>query len=419
MATENSFGDRIRSNFSVRIERNYMWMIFISVAGFLTWFTAFLLFGPVMDNMLNEIRALAIEKGRVFQIGFTTMMISSFVSGFIIDKTVKRIVFIWASALAASILTIVLIFVNDILFIMPLMALIGLVAGMNPTAWSTFFADNTAPEDRGRLMGIPLAFSFLIAYVFLVFGPINIGSINADFVIIGLILLLTLGTFLLKPEEKSEEIKRTRRGRGAGLKQTVLYAIPVFLFYIVGGVLFSIVFPTIQNNVRSDVFYLAWAVPFFFGAIVGGILLDTRGRKLPTIVGLAITGVSLAILGILGIRLGFICVVSLAVGFSIVMTSSLIIWSDLAPVKQRGLYNGVGFGLMSIALMIGLTIVGTSFGSVSEASIKSYMFFSSVALFLCIPPLIVAEDALPSEVIEKRQMEEHLRRARQRLLKKK
>jgi MFS family permease len=418
MATEDSFGDRIRSYFSVRIERNYMWMIFITVAGFMIWFAAFPLFGPAMANMLSELKFLAIEKGRVFQMGFTTMVISSFVIGYVIDRTVKRIVFIWASALVASILTLVLIFLDDILFILPLMAFIGLVAGINPTAWATFFADNTAPEDRGRLMAIPVAFSFLIAYLFLVFGPIKIGAFSADLIIIGLIMLITLVTFLLKPQEKTEEIKKSRRGRGAGTKQTVLYAIPVFLFYIVGGVLFSIVFPTIQNNVRSDVFYLAWAVPFFFGAVVGGILLDTRGRKLPMIVGLAITGVSLAILGILGIKLGFVCIISLAVGYSIVMISSLIIWSDLAPVKQRGLYNGIGFGLIGIALMIGLTIVGTAYGSVSESSIKSYMFFSSVALFLCIPPLIIAEDALPQEVIEKRQLEEHLRRARQRVLKK-
>jgi MFS family permease len=191
------------------------------------------------------------------------------------------------------------------------------------------------------------------------------------------------------------------------------------LFYVVGGVLFSIVFPTIQNNVSTNVFYFAWSIPFLFGAIIGGILLDTRGRKFPMIVGLAITGVSLAILGIIGIRLGLICVTSLAIGYSIVMVSSFIVWSDLAPIKSRGLYNGIGFGLIAIALMIGLTIVGTIFGSVSASSIRSYMFFSSVALFLCIPPLIVAEDALPHEVIEKRQLEDHLRQARERVRKRK
>jgi MFS family permease len=137
------------------------------------------------------------------------------------------------------------------------------------------------------------------------------------------------------------------------------------------------------------------------------------------IIGLAITGVSLAILGIIGIRLGLICVISLAFGYSIVMVSTFIIWSDLAPIKSRGLYNGIGFGLISTALLIGLTIVGTTFGSVSASNIRSYMFFSSVALFLCIPPLIFAEDALPHEIIEKRQLEDHLRQARERVRRKK
>jgi hypothetical protein len=73
---------------------------------------------------------------------------------------------------------------------------------------------------------------------------------------------------------------------------------------------------------------------------------------------------------------------------------------------------------MAGAMALGLIGVGMSFGSVSVSQIKSYMLYSSVAIFLCIPPLIQAEDALPKEVIDKRQMEEHLRRARRRLGKK-
>jgi hypothetical protein len=67
---------------------------------------------------------------------------------------------------------------------------------------------------------------------------------------------------------------------------------------------------------------------------------------------------------------------------------------------------------MAGGLLIGLMGVGTTFGSVAEREIKNFMLYSSVALFLCIPPLIQAEDALPQEVIEKRQMEQHMRRAR-------
>ncbi len=108
-------------------------------------------------------------------------------------------------------------------------------------------------------------------------------------------------------------------------------------------------------------------------------------------------------------------IIPLAVGYAMVTVSSFIIWADLAPTKSRGLYYGLGFGLMAGAMSLGLIGVGTTFGSVSVSQINSYMLYSSVAIFLCIPPLIQAEDALPMEVIEKRQMEEHLRRARRRM----
>jgi MFS family permease len=162
---------------------------------------------------------------------------------------------------------------------------------------------------------------------------------------------------------------------------------------------------------------VTWGIPFIFGAVVGGVLLDSYGRKFPMIVGLAITGVSLAVLALIEIRTGFVSILTLAVGFGIVMVSSFIIWADLAPINSRGLHYGLGFGLMAGAMMLGLMGVGTSFGSVSFREINSFMLYSSVALFLCIPPLIQAEDALPKEVIERRQMEEHLRRARKQLKK--
>ena len=105
-----------------------------------------------------------------------------------------------------------------------------------------------------------------------------------------------------------------------------------------------------QNNIKTDRFYLMWAIPVLFGALFGGVQLDTRGRKFPMIVGLAITGVSLAIIGVLGILQGFIAIIPLAIGYSIVTTSSFIIWSDLAPIKSRGLHYGMGFGIIGIAL---------------------------------------------------------------------
>jgi MFS family permease len=269
-------------------------------------------------------------------------------------------------------------------------------------------------------MGLCVALSMPISYVFLFTHSLNIGGLeNFEIVLVGLLYLLSVSAILLKPKDKEISEREARRSRGAGTRQLVLYAAPIFLFYIVLGVLLSTVFPTIQDNINADRFYMMWAIPVLFGSLFGGIQLDTRGRKFPMIVGLAITGVSLAVLGVLGIRQGFVSIITLAIGYSIVSISSFIIWSDLSPMRSRGLHYGLGFGLMGVALLIGLMVSGGSFGIISESRLRSFMFFSAVALFLCIPPLIVAEDALPKEIIEKRQMEEHLKRAMDRMRKQK
>lgn len=418
MGSESGFMDRIRDSFSIRLDRNILLMILISVTGYLVWLFAFPLFGPVMAGYLGSMKALAIDKGRILQIFLLLMAISSTALGYIIDKTGRRVIFIWSSAIIGSVLTMILILFNDVFMVFPVVAILGIAAGISPAAWGTFFADYTAPEDRGRIMGLCIAITMPIAYTFHIMGTLNFaGFQNFGLIVIGLIFLITIATVLLKPKDVEISEREARRSRGAGTRQIALYSVPVFLFYIVAGVLFSTVFPTIQDNIDRNVFYMMWAVPILFGALYGGVQLDMRGRKFPMIVSLAITGISLAVLGVLGIRRGNISIVTLAIGYSIVSISSFIIWSDLAPMKGRGLHYGLGFGLIALALLIGLMVTGGRFGSISESRMRNLMFFSAVALFLCIPPLIVAEDALPKEIIEKRQMEEHLRRARERMLK--
>ena len=69
--------------------------------------------------------------------------------------------------------------------------------------------------------------------------------------------------------------------------------------------------------------------------------------------------------------------------------------------------------------MIGLVIAGVSFGSASISQITSLMLFAAVALFICIPPLILAEEALPKALIEKRQLMEYLDGVKDRFARKK
>jgi MFS family permease len=184
------------------------------------------------------------------------------------------------------------------------------------------------------------------------------------------------------------------------------------LFYAVAGFLLSLGLPAIQGNMSSGLLSIAWAFPFFFGAVLGCVLLDGIGRKFPMIVGLAIIGVSLAMLVIVGTQLSFISIVHFAIGFAIVSTSSFIVWADLAPARARAVHYGVGFSLMAIALIVGLIGIDMVLGSVNPSQISMYLLVCSGAIFLCIPPLLQVEDALPKEIIEQRKMRQYLERAK-------
>jgi MFS family permease len=164
-------------------------------------------------------------------------------------------------------------------------------------------------------------------------------------------------------------------------------------------------------------FFLIWALPFLIGSILAGVMFDSMGRNFPTIVGLAVTGVSLAVFGVLGIRSGYIFLVPLAFGFSIATVFSLIVWAELAPEYSRGKYYGAGMALIALALLLGLFSAGSIFGSISSSRIKSYIMFASVALFLGIPPLIMAEELLPKELIEQRRFQEYIEQARKKYIK--
>ena len=303
------------------------------------------------------------------------------------------------------------LWVNEFTVLFPASLFLGIVAGLVPVAWGAFFADNTSPEDRGKIMGLSVAASMPIAYIFLVYKPIG-ESMRALFIAIVSIYLLAMLAININFSGKTENKRARRRGRVEIELNFFYYAAPIFLFYTVAGFLLSIGLPTIQSNISSGLFTIAWALPFFFGAVLGGVLLDGIGRKFPMIVGLAIIGVSLAMLGIVGTQLSFISIVPLAIGSAIVSTSSFIIWADLAPARARAVHYGVGFSLMAIVLIVGLMGVDTVLGSVNPSQINLYLLICSGAIFLCIPPLLQVEDALPKEIIEQRKMRQYLERAK-------
>jgi hypothetical protein len=293
---------------------------------------------------------------------------------------------------------------------------LGIISGVSIPFIGAFFSDRTSPEDRGRIIGLPIGLSFMFAFIYYTGIPYLSQSAKTELMLVGVLCLLSLATVFFRPNEESVDKIDGKKGARPKTRQVVFYALIVFLFYWVAGILFSIFVPSILDHMSETIFYLAWSAPFLVGALLAGYMYDSMGRSFPAIIGLAITGVSLAIFGIYGLNSSWVFLMLLSVGFSFSIVFSFLVWADLAPSGQRGLFFGCGIGLMCLAMLLGLVSAGTIFGSVSVSYIKSYIMYSAVALFLCIPLLIMAEELLPKELIEKRRFQEYLEHARKRYI---
>ncbi|MEJ2242564.1 MAG: hypothetical protein P8Y18_10555 [Candidatus Bathyarchaeota archaeon] len=403
--------------FKLRTSKSILAIVIIAILIYLSWLFAFPQFGPILTSYLNGIRALSIEKGKWVLLFIASMTASNLITGLALKKTTKRIPIIIAASVLISLFTLIfwLNYMDMYLIAIPL----GLAAGISPVAWGTYFTENVTPEERGRVAGIAIGLSMPIAQLFVITEPFDLFSTAENKVlIIGILILISF--ILLAFRSKNENItKKPKKSKGHPPKQIILYAIPVFLFSLVSGILLSIVFPTILGNISSGIFYIIWAIPVLIGAIIAGTQLDLRGRKFPTMVGLAITGISIALLAILNINTGYLFIIPLAIGFSFVLITSYIIWADVAPENAGSIFYGLGFALINSGIMLGLILTGTHFGSVSSAQINSYSLLAAILLFVSIPPLILAEEALPKALIEKRQLMEYLDGMKGRFSKKK
>jgi MFS family permease len=408
VASHDDIFDKIRDIFSIQINRKNLIMILVPIICYIIWLIAFPLFGPIMDNYLCSLEALNIEKGQILQIFLFMMTISSLFTGFLIEKSSKKFIFIYMSALGSSVLTFLFIFVNDIMDLIPVAAILGIFAGAAPPAFGTYFSNLVEAADRGRIMGLTIAISMPVGYSFLIFSPLRIAGYPCfDLFIIGFIGLLPLTTLVVKPKDEVGNVNLGNRGRGN--KLFILYSIPIILFYFVSGIILSIVIPTVLDIISPKLFFILWASPILFSSVIGGILLDIWGRKIPMILGLAIMGVSMGALGIMGVSSGSLTFIPMSIGYSIVLVSSLIVWGDLSPSDNLGLGYGVGFSLIWFSIGLGLIVSGTVFGNIDESVFRRLMFLSAISLFLSIPPLIIAKDALPRELIEKGLMDRHLK----------
>jgi len=272
-------------------------------------------------------------------------------------------------------------------------------------------ADYTVVEERGRVSGIIILVTFIIAFASMAVKQI---FSLAPVAIALLFAVVRLSSILALIIDKSERVVSSAKEK-IHLSFTVNRE---FLFYIFPWVMFSIASSLAWNVIPQQTYTVELALEttlrYIFIAVFGlaaGVMADRFGRKRIIYIGLVVLGVAFAMLGfslshtfVLWLhRLWYVYLALSGVTWGSFFVVFLTVPGDLSdPDSREKIY----------ALIAGLFIAGAI--PVPDVSrvfpVDSLSQLLSIIVFLSIVPVLRAKETLHESKIRKRKLREHMER---------
>lgn len=270
-------------------------------------------------------------------------------------------------------------------------------------------ADYTEVEERGRISGIIILVTFVIAFASMAIIPI-FGSAST----LGIALLFAVvrsSSFLALVIDKFERLVSITKEK----THLPVTASREFLFYIFPWVMFSIASSLAWNVIAQP--YAAEMVElatlrYVFIAVFGllaGFMADRFGRKRIIYIGLIVLGVAFAMLGfslsytnVLWLhRLWYVYLALSGVTWGSFFVVFLTVPGDLSDLDSREKFYALVAGLFSAG-----AIPVPDFSGVLPVNSLSQIL--SIILFLSIVPVLRAKETLEESKIQERKMKEHV-----------
>lgn len=382
----------------VRISPRNFAAVTVLNSGTLAWFFLLILYLPRSPLGGNYISQLLFVCSAIFW---------SVVGSFFPMRFSRRALLI-SSIFLGTISTMILAFVQGTIFEVACL-LLGTSLGLGLPSSMAILADYTAVEERGRVSGIVVLTTFIIAF--------------ASMALIRIFSLATFGIALLFTFVRSSSLLALVINKCERLVTSVKEKIhlPVaanrdFLFYIFPWVMFSIASSLAWNAIPQQT-YAAELEPlttlrYVFIAIFGlaaGVIADRFGRKRVIIIGLIVLGVAFAMIGLslgnTGViwlhRLWYVYLALSGVTWGSFFVVFLTVPGDLSDANSREKFYALVAGLFCVG-----AIPVPDFSGVLPVNSLSQIL--SIILFLSIVPVLRAKETLQERKIQERKMQEHI-----------
>jgi MFS family permease len=333
-----------------------------------------------------------------------------------ISRRIHRRKLLLTSIILGIFSTVLLGLLEGTFFASILSSLLGMSFGLGLPSSLALVADYTVVENRGRLSGIIVLGTFVIAFVSMAIYRI----LNPDpdmFNMLDIILLLVVvrsisifGMVIEKLDRLLIIEKKKTRLNFSEYKEFIFYLCPWVMFTIASTFGHNIIDATTIEP--EEVYFARDILRFVFIAIFGlaaGIIADRFGRKLPIIFGLATFGIGFLLLGfnmndvmsvniyysLSGITWGIFFVIFLAVS------------GDLSTSTLREKFYALGY-ILPVTVLFALSAIPVH--NITEflpAEIIARIL--AIFLFLAIVPVFLANETLTESKMQERKMKEYVK----------
>jgi MFS family permease len=290
-----------------------------------------------------------------------------------------------------------------------LSVLLGTSLGLGLPSSMALVADYTIVDNRGRVSGIIILGTFIVAFVsvaiYRMLDPEVLSLILILIVLRSISLVSLVIDKLSKPLVSGEKWIRLPV---TTYREFLFYLCPWVMFTIASSLARSLIIGIEFESAYQLGTNLRWVFIAVFG-LAAGFIADRFGRKLPIIFGLATFGIGYILLGFSMNEIGVITYFVLSgITWGLFFVIFLVVPGDLSTPYLREKFYALGY-ILPVTGLLALSIIPVpNIPDILDVNLIAQIL--GVCLFLSMYPVFRAKETLTEKKIREREMKEYAQR---------
>ena len=370
---------------------------------FFSFFTWYYVFFPYV---VREIASRYSYNLVTLQLAYNFVIVAALLLTSYYINRINRVFAIYGCSIVTSVATMLLFFIPNDALRLTIVFITAALFGLGQISFFTYFWNSTLPEERGRIGGL-IGFVTLPFYFFVSIGVASVLDFSGLLLLSMVIGMMQLFVVFLKPRLA---ISRKRQMMESFFeKRTILlYLIPWFVFSLINATLAKDISLKIAEQVSAS-FYIQLSIVQLIsalsGTLIGGIIADLFGRRIPLAVSLTLYGISSALPGILNnYAIFYFAYAANGISWGILLTLySFVVWGDLSSKENCAKMYSIGLATLYSTISLGLL-----FPEILGIPVLVSSLTSCLLIFLSNIPIFLAPELLDSSFRERIKLKLHM-----------